>query len=412
MSMSPVPPPETTLDMPGRDVARDAVPSRGAVSAPSRFNRAFPSWARIGREPAATAVIGILEGEGIGPELMAVCRHILGAIGACSGQHFELLTGGRIGKPALEAEGSYVTQGVESFCHAVHQRRGALLCGPGGGRFVYDLRRRLDLFCKLVPLRPTRALSGIGPLRPEVLTDVDMLVVRENLGGLYQGSGEHGLYDTRRRAQHCFAYDQAQVEQIVEVGARLAQLRRGRLCVIHKPGGVPEVSALWEEVTARVCAGRGLEVSLLEVDNACYQMIANARAFDVIVASNMFGDVLADGAAVLLGSRGMSYSANFSADGIGIYQTGHGAAHDLAGTDRANPIGQIHSLVLMLREHFDLEPIAASIEQAVESVLAAGWRTADVMGPGCRLVGTRQMGELVAEAACEHLRTAQTQGRV
>ena len=149
-----------------------------------RYHRAFSDWSPIGRKPA-TAVIGIFDGEGIGPELMTVCRLILARVGRCAGQQFSLESGGVIGTPAFHATGNWVTPETEEFCHAIHARHGAILCGPGGGRFVYDLRRCLNLFCKLVPLRPTAALKDIGPLRPEALAGVDMLVVRENMGGLY-----------------------------------------------------------------------------------------------------------------------------------------------------------------------------------------------------------------------------------
>lgn len=398
-------PQKQPIDSPTLSLSALSPPLARAESAarPSRCSRAFRDWDRIGRAPVETAVIGLLDGEGIGPELLAVCRGILERVGVCCGQRFAFETGPVIGHPAFRATGHWVTPELEQFCHDIHTRRGAVLCGPGGGRFVYELRRALGLFCKLVPLRPTAALRDIGPLRPEALSDVDILVVRENLGGLYQGLGNADEQGGRRRARHCFEYDAAQVTDILEVAARLAELRRGRLCVVHKPGGVPSISALWRETAEQVCAGRALELQLLEVDNACYQMIADARAFDVVVASNMFGDVLADGASVLLGSRGMSFSANFSADGIGIYQTGHGAAHDLVGHDRANPVGQIQSLVFMLREHFDLDRIADAIELGVEDVLTAGWRTADIMATGCRQVGTRKLGDLIGEAACTRL---------
>jgi len=395
--------PPTDRDAVPSPARPDAIATAVAGGSPSRCNLAFKRWSSIGRQPAATALIGILDGEGIGPELMAVCRLILNRVGACTGQRFVFETGGSIGTPAFQASGQWVTAEIEQFIEAIHARGGALLCGPGGGRFVYELRRRLNLFCKLVPLRPTDALRDFGPLRSEAVRGVDILVVRENLGGLYQGSGDDQAEAGLRRTRHCFEYNAEQVARIIEVGANLAELRRGRLCVVHKPGGVPGVSALWQDITAEVCADRSLDLSLLEVDNACYQMIADARAFDVVVASNMFGDVLADGASVLLGSRGLSFSANFSDDGIGVYQTGHGAAHDLTGTDRANPIGQVLSMIFMLREHFDLDQIADGIERGVEAVLTAGWRTADIMAPGCRVVGTREMGERIADAACLHL---------
>lgn len=373
---------------------------------PSHCNQAFSGWSQIDHEPAQVAIIGILTGEGIGSELMAVCRNILEQIGNCTGQKFEFRTGGMIGTPAWQATGKWVTEEIENFCNEIHHEGGAVLCGPGGGRFVYELRRRLHLFCKLVPLRPTNALRNMGPLRPEALNDVDIMVVRENMGGLYQGFHSDDEDESVQRVRHCFDYTHPQVENILRVGAKLAQQRQGRLCVVYKPGGIPAVSDLWRSQAQALCYGTDIELNMLEVDNACYQMIANASSFDVVVAPNMFGDVLADGASVLLGSRGMSYSANFSENGIGIYQTGHGAAHDLAETDRANPIGQIYSMIFMLREHFDLGHLALAIENAVEDILAAGWRTADILEPGCREVGTQRLGQLIAEATCMRLTTA------
>lgn len=378
----------------------------GAAPEGGLCRHAFPDWLRDSPKPGAARVVGILEGEGIGPELMAVSRHILDKVGARAGQRFDVRTGSEIGTPAWKSTGNWVTGEVEAFCQSIHACGGAVLCGPGGGRFVYELRRRLALFCKLVPLRPKAPLCDIGPLRPEAVKGVDILVVRENLGGLYQGRHREDKQDGHLRVRHCFEYTQPQVRHVVSIGAELARLRRGRLCVVYKPGGVPAVSELWREEASDLCESSGVALELLEIDNACYQLIADAARFDVVVASNMFGDVLADAAAVLLGSRGMSFSANFSAEGMGIYQTAHGAAHDLAGLDRANPIGQIDSLVFMLREHFALNHLASCIEQGVIEVLAAGWRTADIMGPGCRAVGTRRMGELIAEAACRCLEAA------
>ena len=173
-----------------------------------------------------------------------------------------------------------------------------------------------------------------------------------------------------------------------------------------KPGGVPSISALWAEQAGLAANGSGVELRFLEVDTAAYQLLADARHFDVVVAPNMFGDVLADGATLLLGSRGMSCSANLGDGGRGVYQTGHGAAYDLAGTDRANPIGQIHALALLLRESFGLEHLALQVQFAIEDTLAAGWRTPDIANNGTRLVGTQQMAEHIAAALALRLAPA------
>jgi 3-isopropylmalate dehydrogenase len=292
---------------------------------------------------------------------------------------------------------------VVAFCRDIFGDGGAVLCGPGGGRFVYELRRRFDLYCKLVPLQPVRALRDTGVLRPDALEGVDILVIRENIGGLYLGEFGFDELAGRRRAFHCFHYDEAQVERILRVAVTASRMRRSRLCVVTKPGGAPSISELWRGQAERLVPGQGVELRVLEIDTACYQLVAQARDFDVVVAPNMFGDVLADGATVLLGSRGMSCSANFGDGGRAVYQTGHGAAHDLAGTDRANPVGQIHSLAMMLHESFGRPDLAAALRGAVESALAAGWRTPDIAVPGCHVVGTGELGRRIAHALEETL---------
>jgi 3-isopropylmalate dehydrogenase len=221
--------------------------------------------------------------------------------------------------------------------------------------------------------------------------------VRENLGGVY--AGEFGRREGGRVAYQTFAYHADQVERIVQVAARLAVARRGRLTVTGKAGGVPEVSALWRETAEAVASEHSLAAEFLEIDNASYQLIADPRRYDVVLAPNFLGDVLADSATVLLGSRGLSYSANYGPDGRAAYQTGHGAAHDLAALDRANPVAQIQSAALMLHETFGLVNAARCMETAVENVLAAGWRTPDIAGPGSRVVGTRQLAEIIAREA-------------
>lgn len=341
--------------------------------------------------------IGILSGEGIGPEVIRASLAVLEAIESATSHRFALRYGGPIGLEAQRQTGQVLTEEVDRFCREIFAEGGAVFCGPGGGRFVYELRERFDLFCKLVPLKPLPALRDIGPLRPETVADADILVIRENIGGLYQGEFGFEKIAGLRRAFHNLHYDDAQVARILEVAVAAARLRRGGLCVIGKPGGAPSISQLWREHAERLAAGSGIKLRFLEVDNACYQLVAEPRSFDVVAAPNLFGDVLADGATVLLGSRGLSYSANFSGGGRAVYQTGHGAAYDLAGSDRANPLGQIQSLAMLLRENFGLATLESEIRGAINDTLAAGWRTADIASDGCKVIGTQALGRKIAE---------------
>jgi 3-isopropylmalate dehydrogenase len=176
---------------------------------------------------------------------------------------------------------------------------------------------------------------------------------------------------------------------------RAAAARAGRLTVVSKLGGIPTIGALWRDRADAADAG-GVEVEHLEVDNVCYQVIADPGRFDVLVTPNMLGDIVADTAAIVLGSRGMALSANFGDRDWGVYQTGHGSAHDLAGTDTANPVGQIHSLAMLLRESFGWDDAADTVERAVREVLGGGVRTADIAGPDSVVVSTAAMGDAIA----------------
>lgn len=358
-----------------------------------RLVSALPEWA--GHTPPSTdAVIGVLRGEGIGPEVVDAALGILDLIGKGTGEKFDVRIGGKIGLPAQAESGRPLTPAVIDFCQSIFEERGALLCGPGGGRFVYDLRARFDLYCKFTPVRPLPALRNVGALKPEAVSKVDLIVVRENTGGLYFGDGETAG-EVEKSARHTFGYTEAQVHRILDAAIRLAQMRRGKLSVILKPGGVPAISQLWQGKLDELAGRAAIQPEVLEVDNAIYQLIADASRFDVLVAPNAFGDILSDGASLLLGSRGMSYSGNFGAAGFAVYQTGHGAAHDLTGTNRANPIGQILSLAMMLRESFGQHEAAGAIETAIEETLRAGWRTADIAEAGSRVVGTKEMGAII-----------------
>ncbi len=372
-----------------------ARPRHRAGGTTERWVECVPDWGATRRE-SASHLVGVVLGEGIGPEVVPAALGVLDAVGAASGHRFEVRI---VETPARKCGGVGLPQDVTNLCETVFDAGGAMFCGPVGGRFVYDLRERFDLYCKVVPLRPSPGLSDAMIVGRERLADVDLLLVRENVSGLYAGA--FGRRDGGRVAFQDCAYSAEQVARIVEVAAALAARRRGHLAVVVKRGGIPAVSALWCEQAERIVTERGIALDILDVDNAGFQLVAGARRFDVLVAPNMLGDVLADVGAVLLGSRGMSYSANFGPGGRAVYQTGHGAAYDLAGTDRANPLGQILSLATMLRESFGLFDAAGMIEDAVERVLASGVRTPDVAGPGSRVVGTRILAERVAMEVAE-----------
>jgi 3-isopropylmalate dehydrogenase len=255
------------------------------------------------------------------------------------------------------------------------------------------------MFCKFTPVRPIPALGDTGVLRPAALSNVDLVVVRENAGGEYFGQWRRWQSDEGEdSASHTYCYRASEVRRILDTAIRLATQRRGHVALVVKPGLSPAVSSLWMELFTQMTSDSGLATKVLEVDNAAYQIVANAPQFDVIVAPNLAGDILSDVAALLLGSRGLSYSANYGPRGAAVYQTGHGAAHDLAGRDVANPIGQILSAAVMLRESFGLDDLAAAIETAIHRTLAGGWRTADIAARGCRVVGTRALGECIAQA--------------
>lgn len=351
--------------------------------------------------------LAILPGEGIGPEVIEACAPIIKAIEQHSSFTFDIEYGGMIGSAAYNEFGTPLPDEVSAFCEKSFARGAPLFCGPGGHRFVYELRRQFDVFCKFVPLQPLPALEDTGALRPDAVRGSDILLVRDNAGGLYQGNWHTVNTGQQIQAHHSFSYDESQVLRIVSLAFAAAAARRGSLCVVHKPGGAPAISELWVQIAQQCARTSPVELRFLEVDTAAYLLLADARAFDVVVAPNMFGDILADAAALLLGSRGMSYSFNLGDNGVAIYQTGHGAAYDLAGTGRANPLGQIQSLAALLRESFGLVELSRALIGACNAVLADGLRTADIMGPTSTLVSTADMGAAVALKLEQHLELQQ-----
>ena len=342
--------------------------------------------------------LGILKGEGIGPEVIQAALVVLSALESAGNTEFKVTYCGPIGVESELRCGKALSEEVVRFCSDIFSQRGAILCGPGGGRFVYELRKEFDLFCKLVPIKVSSELVHSSRIKPEYLRDVDILLIRENTSGVYQGRWkEVHTQDEGRKAEQSFFYSEKQVRRILEVSARIAGQRSGKMAVALKDSGIPAISALWSDCTADVTSKLGVSCSILNIDYLVYQLVSSPGQFDVIVAPNLFGDILADLGGVLLGSRGLTYSGNFSDNGSAVYQTNHGACYDLAGKDQANPVGQIYSLAMLLRESFGLTKEAALIESSVSEVWRQGWRTADLAEKRCRLAGAGEIGNLIAE---------------
>ncbi len=348
---------------------------------------------RAGEAP----LIGVFRGCGVGPSLIDGTLEVLRAAGEALGQKISAEPGGVIGEDSVAEGGLPLPDEAAAFCAGIFERGGAILSGPGGGRYVYDLRRRFDLFCKFVPVRPAPELSRAAKVLPGHLANIDFLIVRDNAGGVYQGTWCERHDEAGRVASHSFEYHEADVRRVVETAARAAAHRRGVLHVVVKDGGIPAISELWRDTGAAAADAFGIRVEFMNVDLAAYELIQNPTRFDVIAAPNLFGDVLADITGVLLSSRGVTFSGNFDPQGRAVYQTNHGCAHDLSGADVANPSGQILSLAMLLRESFGLTAAAELIERSLADVWSQGWRTADLAETGSRTLGTRAFVERVVE---------------
>ena len=344
-------------------------------------------------------LIGVLIGEGVGTEVVPVALNLLEILGRHTKREFVLQTGGLIGYPAKEKYGSSLSSETIDFSSSIFAQNGALFCGPGGERFVYEMRSKFSLYCKFTPVEPLPELIDSGSVRPKQVSATNMVMVRENLGGIYQGKWTRGVdKDGETIVTHNFAYTKKMIMQILEVAFKLTEKRRKCLHVVLKPGGIPTISDLWWQCAQEMQSKLFPSVALYqhEIDNAVYQLIANPSQFDVVVSPNLFGDVLADCASLLLASRGLSYSGNFNAQGNGVYQTGHGAARDIAGKNIANPIGQIYALGMMLRESFNWPEADTALRRAVKSTLQNGIFTADIAPSGGRIYGTREFGHEVS----------------
>lgn len=323
--------------------------------------------------------IGVLMGEGVGVEVVPVALELLGVLQKHTTRKFNITFGGSIGADAKKIFGSGLSPEVADFSKDVFTKKGALFCGPGGERFVYEMRKEFDLFCKFTPLEPFIELFDAGVVKKNLVASTDIIAIRENTGGIYQGSWSTETNESADiSASHKFSYSKNMVTRILQVAMELALTRRKKVHMILKPGGMPSISELWQRCANEMLKLYDIELYELEIDNAVYQLIANPSQFDIIVSPNMFGDIMADCGALLLGSRGLSYSGNFNDKGNAVYQTGHGCAKDIAGKNIANPIGQILSLGMMLRESFNWKEADAVLRESVRATLKDKICTQDI----------------------------------
>ena len=338
----------------------------------------------------STATIAVVDGEGIGPSIIAAALEVLAATVEKTGATIDVQ---RLPELTDRDEfGLVVGDSTAGKYQDVFDAGTPVLHGPAGGRFVYELRDKFGLSVKHTPIVPWAELNNAAIVDSRRTDGADILIVRDNAGGLYQGDFARDADS----ATHSATYTVAQVETVVTSAIDAAASRDGRLTVVTKPGGVPTISRLWRETAERLVPST-IEFDFLEIDNACFQVLADPKRFDVIATPNMFGDVLGDTATALLGSRGMAYSANFGTNGRAVYQTAHGAAHDLAGKDVANPVAQILSLAWLLRESLGFVAESDIIVAAVRRELGRNVRTPDIADEDSMVVGTKRFTERVCE---------------
>ena len=344
----------------------------------------------------------LLPGDGIGPEITAVARQLLEAVSRKHGFTIEF-SEAPIGGSAIDATGEPLPASTLEACKAADA---VLLAAIGSPRFdalpraqrpesgLLALRSGMELFANLRPVKIVPALIGASSLRPDVVEGVDLMVVRELTGGIYFGQPKGRVQaDGEERAFNTMTYSDSEIDRISRVAFKLACERRGQLCSVDK-ANVLDVSQLWRD---RVEGMKGdypaVDVSHLYVDNAAMQLVRDPRQFDVVLTGNLFGDILSDISAMLTGSIGMLPSASLGSEGPGLYEPVHGSAPDLAGQDKANPMAMVLSAAMMLRTGLKQNAAADDLEQAVDRVLAAGFRTGDLMSEGCTALGCQAMGE-------------------
>ncbi len=350
----------------------------------------------------------ILPGDGIGPEIVTEAEKVLIALTEKYGLEISIEQG-LIGGSAIDKTG--VPLPDETL--AMGKQSDAILLGAVGGpkwdnierslrpeRGLLAIRAGLDLYANLRPVILYKELAGASSLKPEVIDGLDIMIVRELTGGIYFGQprGIRTLEDGQREGFNTLVYKETEIERIAHTAFDVAMERNKKVCSVDK-ANVLEATELWREVVSRVAKDYP-EVNLehMYVDNAAMQLVKDPRQFDVIVTTNMFGDILSDLASMLTGSIGMLPSASLNAEGKGMYEPIHGSAPDIAGQNIANPLATIISAAMMLRYSLAEVTQADRVEQAVQKVLASGLRTADIFSAGMTKVSTGEMGDAVVAA--------------
>jgi 3-isopropylmalate dehydrogenase len=351
----------------------------------------------------------VLPGDGIGPEIVTEAVKVIARLRDEFGLDVEM-DEALVGGAAYDAAG----QPLPAATLDLAREADAVLLGAVGGpkwepldiavrpeKGLLGLRSELGLFANLRPAVLYPQLAAASTLRPEVVSGLDILIVRELTGGIYFGKprGVSTLASGERQGINTLVYRESEIERIVRVACDIAMKRGRRVCSVDK-ANVLETTELWREVAIRVVKAEypQIELSHMYVDNAAMQLVRWPKQFDVMVTDNMFGDILSDEASMLTGSIGMLPSASLDANGKGMYEPIHGSAPDIAGKGVANPIATILSVAMMLRYTLDEPALAERIERAVNRVLDAGLRTPDIWSEGTQKVGTEAIGDAVVAA--------------
>ena len=355
--------------------------------------------------------IALIPGDGIGPEIVAEAKKVLDRVCEKYSHKFsytEVLLGGA----SIDAHGVPLTE--EAIAQA--KASDAVLMGSIGGDAktspwyklepskrpeagLLAIRKALNLFANLRPAYLYNELRDACPLRDEIIGDgFDMIIVRELTGGLYFGARKTTEENGVRTAVDTLSYNENEIRRIAIKAFEIARKRRNKVTSVDK-ANVLDSSRLWRSVVEDVAKDYpDVTLEHMLVDNCAMQLVRDPKQFDVILTENMFGDILSDEASMVTGSIGMLSSASLNETKLGLYEPSHGSAPDIAGQNKANPIATILSAAMMLRYSLDFDKEADAVETAVQKVLTEGYRTGDIMSDGCKLVGTREMGDLIADA--------------